>query len=526
MAFTKNPTQDSHNVTVLPARGQSFLVPTETSVVQPTTMSYINCFPLKEEMWGEDAQFGIHKREPWTVGTVATGTVTSTGTRGPLVSPTNTPLLFFSKGTTVYKYDYSINTVASLSTRTDFGSGSGTYLIDSTNARRVAFLETYSGVPTYLYSIQEDGTTGATSTDLSSLSLDGAKGLVFIDGYLFAVDRSGTKIYNSAPGGVYTTWNSTDFIDAEQYADRVTMIAKHKNYLVAFGQASVEFFYDAAIEVGSPLARQESYSHQIGLVLPISADVVTYPAVNMCNALAIYGDDIYFIGCAPTGSLSLYRIHNFAVEEVMTNQYIAGLLNDPSSNFRAISLVQVNNNPQVVLEFTEGNPWAYHIIENCWWSIDGDDWVEVGDRIGQAFTFLPYINYSINDSNFAISNPSGDNTQIYAVKADQDHNDNVTATIYSEIYDLGSNRWKSIARLDAIGEYKTNSVTVSINPTPYYNQTFTSMGSQSQATIGYGNNMSWYNAGPVRRFILKMTMEAGSAGIHRGYEIEYNIGVA
>jgi len=51
---------------------------------------------------------------------------------------------------------------------------------------------------------------------------------------LFAVNVNGNKIYNSSPGGVWNTWAATDFLDAEQYADPIKFIAKHKNYVVAF----------------------------------------------------------------------------------------------------------------------------------------------------------------------------------------------------------------------------------------------------------------------------------------------------
>jgi hypothetical protein len=383
----------------------------------------------------------------------------------------------------------------------------------------VAFLETSVGNPTYLTACLEDGSS-VTNTSLFPIVADGSRGLVFLNSYLFAVDASGTRIYNSAVGGVYTTWNTTDYLDAEQYADLILYIAKHKNYLVAFGQSSIEFFYDGGIEVGSPLARQESYATRIGLVKPSA----TYSGAYNC--MAQFEDDIYFIGVSETNSLALYRIKDFRVEEVGSNQWIQGVFNNAASDIRSIASYQINNNPTVVIEFDSGNILAYNVIEDAWWTITGTDFISYTDRVGQPFTRLLYVNLATNDTTSLLSNPTTDTDGIYAGKANPGFGSSITSTIYTPVYDMGINFYKHLARVDAIGDYKDNTLTLSINQTPNYTEAYTSCGSLVASTLGYGNNISWYNLGAPRRFILKFEMVGAAVGIHRGFDVEYNIGVA
>jgi len=140
---------------------------------------------------------------------------------------------------------------------------------------------------------------------------------------------------------------------------------------------------------------------------------------------------------------------------------------------------------------------------------------------------IPLINANgYNDSSYVLSNPTTDTDGIYLGKADADFSTSVTSTVYTQVIDFDTNRYKHLARVDAIGDYGANSLTLSINQTPNYASTFTSCGSQNALTIGYGNNISWYNLGAPRRFILKYEMAGASSGIHRGFDVEYNIGIS
>lgn len=89
-------------------------------------------------------------------------------------------------------------------------------------------------------------------------------GVAFLNGYVFVMDTDG-QIFNSDLEA-YTSWNPLNFVTAESVPGRGVGLAKHQNYVVAFKDSSLEFFYDAATTSGSPLAPLISAVVQTGCV--------------------------------------------------------------------------------------------------------------------------------------------------------------------------------------------------------------------------------------------------------------------
>lgn len=62
-----------------------------------------------------------------------------------------------------------------------------------------------------------------------------------------------------------TSWNALNFIQASSDSDQMVGIARHLNYIVAFGTSGTQFFYDAGLpSPGSPLAENKSAYLEIG----------------------------------------------------------------------------------------------------------------------------------------------------------------------------------------------------------------------------------------------------------------------
>jgi hypothetical protein len=211
MAFTKAPTQDTHGVRRFPPSGDIFVVTNKDNEEQPLTCNYLDCFPLTEKQFSTNPRVTVQRREGWKRA-VATGTVTTAGTLGKdmVIAPDSNSYtnVFFTKQSTYYMFNYGTKTVSSVTTSTtaaQAASAAGCDAIDSTNARRICWLDPANELKTFL----QDGTS-VTTTSLAAINAVGYKGLVFIDGYLFAVDGTGTKIYNSGAANALTTWATTD----------------------------------------------------------------------------------------------------------------------------------------------------------------------------------------------------------------------------------------------------------------------------------------------------------------------------
>lgn len=525
MAFTKSPTQDTHNTIRQPSNGTAFLVSNNDNALEPQTLNFIECFPLTEKQWNGESKTRIHKREAWEP-TVCTGTVTTAGICGKGLAMAQAfdtyRNVFFAKQGTYYMCNYQTNTISTITTSTTPATAytaSFTNAVDNANARRIVALDAAFELKTWL----EDGSS-VTTTSLAAIQADGNRGLVFLNGYLFAVDYTGYKIYNSGAGGVLTTWATTDFLAAEQYADPIMFLDKHKNYLVAFGSESIEFFYDNAVEVGSPLARQESYSRRIGL----------YPTgISSGRYTAHIDDDIYFIGKKPDDSLGLFRVRNFQVEEIV-NGWMQSFLNTATTIPRASTLagletVVVNNNPMIAIHTTAAEYTVlYHPNEDTWWMMkqeslitpNSSNWPNQQNRLGWQW-FSSYTGWPA-----FLSQTASSSADVYINYPNFDHDISMTALVYSDTLDLGTNRWKQLARVDAIGDYGNNVLTLSYNPSPNYETSYVSCGTQTPSTNGFQNNISWYNLGAFRRWSFKFQMTGTDMAIHEAYDIEYNVGVA
>jgi hypothetical protein len=536
MAYTKSPTQDTHNVVRLPVEGESFLV-SDNGVLGPSwngtppkSLAYIDCFLLPEKQGNAQPKLRAATRESWTV-TAATSTTAITGgfLGSVVVAANEQQQLYFFVGNNLYNIDYSTATPYTVTTITTGTSGylmGITGCINSSNTACFATIDNISSLKTW----NQSG-INLTTTNLAAIGVTGYRNVVFMNGYLFAATKD--KIYNSGAAGALTTWSSTDFIAAEQWSDEIRWLEIHKNYLVAFGQYTTEFFYDAAVEVGSPLARQESYAQKIGLVRS-----------TRNKNTAIIGDDIYFIGRTQTDSYTLYRLRDFKMTP-LTDQFVDGILNTHSTSTNtndlySIEVVNINNNPMVAVTMMIGESgvykyvtFVYNPLTESYWQLStagtpntvNTDFPAPNLMIGSMF-FLE--TNTINQPRFlSVATDSG--TQIFIGREETEGTraTNLTSYIYTDVIDLGTNRYKHLARIDAIGDYGNNTLTLSYNGTPKYSSTYTDCSpTYSAATIGYGNNISWYNLGAYRRFSLKLKIYGISTAFHEGFDLEYNMGVA
>ncbi len=95
------------------------------------------------------------------------------------------------------------------------------------------------------------------------------RGLVYLDGTFYVMDSKG-QIWGSAVND-FTTWTALNVITAQGEPDNGVCITKYVQYVVAFGQWTTEFFYDAGNSVGSPLSSMPTAMQLVGCA---SADSV------------------------------------------------------------------------------------------------------------------------------------------------------------------------------------------------------------------------------------------------------------
>ncbi len=121
--------------------------------------------------------------------------------------------------------------------------------------------------------------TDAVTKITSSYPSLTARGLVYLDGTFYVMDKDGI-IWNSASNDP-TTWNAgLNQISAAIEPDGGVALAKSGQYVVAFGNYTTEYFYDAGNATGSPLS-------------PVQNGAIMKGCAN-ANSLA-YGDGSFYI---------------------------------------------------------------------------------------------------------------------------------------------------------------------------------------------------------------------------------------
>jgi len=203
--------------------------------------------------------------------------------------------LYFVENDTVYRNNYS-TTVGTISAGTerisfheskDSGGNPVLMLVDAENNNAKKINTSHS-------------LSAHAPTNFPSTLVHGG---AVLDGYWFVMDETGI-IYNSALDNV-DSFPATGFITAERNADKGVYLGRHKDGIVAFGTRTVEFFYDAANKVGSPLNRRQDIFHNTGCG----------------DGLSVWenGDLVYFVGSDPSGSLGVYKLENYGLEKVSTD---------------------------------------------------------------------------------------------------------------------------------------------------------------------------------------------------------------
>lgn len=172
----------------------------------------------------------------------------------------------------------------------------GVYVINADADTTVINIADRSGTGTL------EGFTAGDGWDFDALNAAMALGLchgaVALDTYLF-IGTTTARIYNSGVDD-WLNWNGLDFLTCEREEDSLLFIGKSKDNIVAFGDKTIEIFYDNANATGSPLKPRTDITHQVGTAFE----------ETVWNS----GDDIHFMAVKPSGEFALATLRNFQIE--------------------------------------------------------------------------------------------------------------------------------------------------------------------------------------------------------------------
>ena len=318
-------------------------------------------------------------------GGTPTDKITLTGSTGPVGltignSSTLGDYLFVCDGTSgwVIKTDGTVLNISNDGIRscsvTAGGSGytNGTYALGISGGSGSGFTGTYTVTGNAVTSItitnSGSGYTSAPTLSFPSGGGTGASGLAylnafpsphiptptFVDGYIILPQRS--DVYNCILDEP-TKWDSGQYLTAEMFPDAVVGLARQNNQVVVFGGNSIEFFYDAANVNGSPLARNDSTTIQMGNAAPY----------------AVYQNEKAFIFAAQSdsGGRGVWQVEGFTPKKV-SDEFIDRILDQEvdMSDCRGFGLRTMGHLFYVLNLPTLGRTLVYDLDEKLWheWS--------------------------------------------------------------------------------------------------------------------------------------------------------------
>jgi len=371
---------------------------------------------------------------------------TSTGVCGFCEIAGSTTYLFLVDGTHAYRIDSS-DTVARISPAT--WQANTAYVVGDAVAPTVANNHTYkctvAGIsggsepvwPTTNDTTKVDNTVTWITKALVSFPTPHVPQPIFFDGYVFLMKTDGS-IFNSGLQDV-TSWASTDYISADMYPDKSVALARQSNQLVAFGQSSVEFFYDAANASGSPLGKTTQAALQIGIA---GSDTVA-----QSDGL------LMFVAQSTSGGRYVAGIEGLKIQPV-SNEAIDRVLYDEQSNIDSAwgRIVRIGGHLFYMLSLTSSSrTFVYDIQEKVW-----HEW-QSGSSIftGKFFT---------NSNGKVLVQPSN-GLKIYEFDSQtyQDDSVAINLTIQTSKFDGDSNNRKFLHKLTLVGDRYTSSNPVTIS---------------------------------------------------------------
>lgn len=304
-------------------------------------------------------------------------------------------------------------------------------------------------------------------------------GVAVLDGtlYVLADDNStgnaevwGCDLYDP------TAWSADNFLTAEKEEDSGIFIGKHHDNIVIFGRRTIEFLYNAGNPTGSPLTPRFDISYNIGC-----ADG---------KSVWAEGDQLFFIGVTPSGSLNVQKLAGFklqVVSEPPTDSFLttAKLIDEGeilgsgfSSGgriFYIITLYHLDVNSSISSDVTlvyndktktwsvwEHSSSAINNFPVVGWSITTS--TDTGGRgiFANGDVFQVFDDFNPQDSTGANLYVVADYVEAGYISDTQPDGDNITMRIRVGHIDHGTHKRKRFQKLRYIGDQTETSQTLTI----------------------------------------------------------------
>lgn len=300
-----------------------------------------------------------------------------------------------------------------------------------------------------------------------------------IDGYAVIMSTDGV-VWASDLNSV-TAWTSTSFDSANAYPDKGVGVVRHRQFIMAFGTESVQFFYNAGL-TPFPLAKATAMTQKVGAV--------------HADAIAQIADTTFWCGSTPQGGLSIFQ-YDGELSRISTPAIDSTLQLSGADNITLSALRQ--NGYSFILVRAGSLTVAYCVEEKFWheWNSTTPLWYKCAGLSNVGGSMVTY----------AVSNVATTGKVYVMNQADPVFTDDsaaYTATMQLPKQDFGTNRTKFWHDVEIVGdrEESASAVTLSYSDDDYQN--FTTQGSTDLSN----DRPRFTRVGSSRRRAWKLTHSA------------------
>jgi hypothetical protein len=193
-----------------------------------------------------------------------------------------------------------------------------------------------------------------------------------------------------------------------------------------------------------------------------------------------------------------------------------------SGAISGIETLNIDTHTMILVTFTGSTQaLAFFPEEEVWWTVTVGD-INNGDQFRSNIVLATQLGANTQRPYYFTG--SSNSSVLKLCTADLEDTISRTGSYYTEVVDMDTNYWKHIAKVHAIGDYGTCSLTLWYSNEPTYNN-FVQCTTKYPQTEGYQNAVFWDNVTRFRRGTFRIDMTGVGPAHHRGFDIVYNMGV-
>lgn len=330
----------------------------------------------------------------------------------------------------------ALNTILSSTTSLSPATSDQMYQMQTFNEGTTLLLKNESG----LWVVS--GSTVIPVTD-PGYPLETVPGIVVLGGFAYVMDPSGL-IRNCSLDDPYH-WPMLNAIGADYEDDRGVAIAKYLNYLVVFGQYTIQFFYDAGNPVGSPLLPYLSGNMRIGC-----ADA---------NTVVHIGVTLVWLGMTDENSRQVMMFNGLS-PQVISDPQIEKIIAGWDVSVSAYGAVSGGHQFYVIYQ-SSGAALAYDFSTKRWY-----EWT-VAESLAAPLALISSTTVVDNASFQLVLHPTNGAIYFFGNDFANDNGTNYTVLLITDKVDLGNNRNKFFGQTEIIGDRNTGLPLISYSDDDY-----------------------------------------------------------